>query len=171
MTFLRRNLLTLISFVITQSVLAASLPTASTVSSNESTKNKFYGVEIYTLDVLQKSGHILSTDEAQKIVSFWHGRKTFGQLSSAGSYADEIKNKTTGTIDMSTVTHVVSNLRVNNGKLVGDIEILSTPAGEHLKQLLHNGLVLFKPYGFANVDNNGNMTNYQLVRIDAIYTK
>lgn len=171
MTALRRNLLALIGFIITQSILATSLPTVGTMSSNENTKNKLYGIEIYTLDVLQKSGHILSIDEAQKIVSFWHGRKVFGQLSSAKSYADEIKNKTTGTIDMSTITHVVSNLRVNNGKLVGDIEILSTPAGEHLKELLHNGLVLFKPYGFANVDNDGNMTNYQLVRIDAIYTE
>lgn len=169
MTISRRDLLIGIGFIIAEPVLAASLPVIPVTPAQQNTRKNLYGVEIYTLDTLQRSGHILSTDEAQKIVSFWQGRKIFGQLSSASSYAEEVKGKITGTVDMSIITHVVSNLKVDNGKLIGDIEILSTEAGEQLESLYHYGLVSFKPYGFANIDSDGNMTSYKLVRIDAIY--
>lgn len=170
MTISRRNLLVSIVATTVTLICSALTTNSSPVPQQEKLGNAAIGVKIYTLNTLQKSGHILSTDEAQKIVSSWQGRSIFGQMASAEVYKSEAERGMTGMVDISSVTHTVSNLRIVDNFLVGDIGFLPTEIGEKVQSLFYYGLVSFKPYGYSNIDSNGNMTNYRLIRIDAIQT-
>ncbi len=86
---------------------------------------------------------------------------------SLGCFASDIASYTNGgAFDASNCTHIITRLEFVNNMLFGDIEILSTPKGLLLQQIIDNPDTLFGPRGRGHIDANGVISNYQLHAID-----
>lgn len=86
-----------------------------------------------------------------------------------GGLLGEITMPERASIDLTRVSHQVTELRVEDGWVVGKIKVLNTPGGQALKSLLDGKVDLnFAPRGMGYVDGNGLVTNYQLISIDVV---
>ena len=73
------------------------------------------------------------------------------------------------TLDLTGVSHMVNNLRIiEHGDLVGEVMVLDTPIGAVLSKMLHDGEVDFRMAGTGTVDENGVVSNYQAISINAV---
>jgi len=79
---------------------------------------------IYPLPILQR--------EAQKYTDFIRERRALGELDHPDSPVVNLKN----------VSHNITEMHFNGENLMGTIEILSTPSGNILKELLKNDIRL-----------------------------
>lgn len=71
------------------------------------------------------------------------------------------------TVDLEDVAFVYSNPALEDGVLYVDVQILETPKGKALMDVIEH--VDFKPVGFGNVDeNNVLQDDYELISINAI---
>lgn len=71
-------------------------------------------------------------------------------------------------ISLSNVSHITTNLEIINGILYGQVEILSTPQGNILKNLINESTVIFRPRGTGEVNSDGTISDYKLISFDAI---
>ncbi len=72
------------------------------------------------------------------------------------------------TILLSDAAFVVRNLRVENAKLIGDMELVDTPRGRDFEPIA--SLVRYAPAGIGYVNDEGviDEDDYQLLCVDAI---
>lgn len=71
-----------------------------------------------------------------------------------------------GKINVRDVSHTVSNLRIEDDNLVGDLKILSTPPGQELSFLLDS--VTFRMLGMGNVEEDGMVSDFSFIAINAV---
>ncbi len=71
-------------------------------------------------------------------------------------------------VNISAISHKINNLRIENGKLIGDVTILKTPNGKLLEKLLEFPGSGFRPRSFCDVDENGVVSNLQIIAIDFV---
>jgi hypothetical protein len=72
-------------------------------------------------------------------------------------------------ISLDKVSHQVKNIRQIGDDLVGDIEILETPCGKIVKELLNNGLdVRTSIRAIGTVDEEWNVSDLKLITFDLI---
>jgi len=69
-------------------------------------------------------------------------------------------------LDLSEISHVAKHPFIKEGKVFCEINVLDTPKGRKLKEMLKT--VVFRVSGTGEVDGSGKITNYNLVSIDAI---
>lgn len=75
-----------------------------------------------------------------------------------------------GYVDLNEVSHMVRNLRIDeDGYLLGDVEVLQTDKGDILGQLLDEVQIDFRVSGTGDVDENGVVSNFKFLSIDAVY--
>ncbi len=77
-----------------------------------------------------------------------------------------VPNGTVPGINLTEVSHMAKNLRIEDGNLVADIEVLKTPRGQELQWMMDN--CDFRPNGYANIDKDGIVSNYSLHCVSAI---
>jgi len=71
-------------------------------------------------------------------------------------------------ISLSRVSHLITNIELKNNYLMGEVEILNTPNGNILNDLLNTNTIVFRPRGIGNVDENGYTILTNLITFDAI---
>lgn len=73
-------------------------------------------------------------------------------------------------VDLGGVSHQVENLRIEDGFLVGDLVVLSTPQGKILDQILENlsAEANFRTCGYGNVDDFGVVTDFEIVSVSLV---
>lgn len=103
-------------------------------------------------------GHIYTTAQIQDMISTQEGKILYGQIGmpSSGSMA----------MDLGTVSHMASNLRLVDGELLADIETMDTPAGHILGSDI--SLFEFRTTGLGRVLDDGTITEYTLTGINAV---
>lgn len=70
-------------------------------------------------------------------------------------------------ICLISASHVISNLRIENDILVGDLKLLNTTNGKKLEYILLSGNCgEFRPTGYGVVGQNGVIQKYELFSID-----
>lgn len=69
--------------------------------------------------------------------------------------------------DLSNYSHVITNLNIEDNKLMATLDILDTPKGRRLVEALNAGNVGFSVRGQGNVENNI-ATDYELESVIAI---
>ena len=142
---------------------------ASLTSHTGSNPNCIIGAELIELDKPMGSGRIYSTAEVQKVVSIWRGKKVRGRLV-VDDYLSENGRISWIEPPIAESSHIASNLRISGELLVCDIEILSSPAGGVLTELVRLGLADFRAYGVGSSDNAGYVSDFKLIRIDVFPT-
>ena len=93
---------------------------------------------------------------------------------------DECKNKTiygkigmcdSPNIDLSEVSHVVTNLRIEKDMVIGTVSIIENKNGNGLKKMLKNQSVVFRTQGEANITGSGEIDSFKLLSINVIDKK
>jgi hypothetical protein len=120
-------------------------------------------VQILKLDELTKNNRIYSTAVIEKSL------ENIVEPVYGGTGCNAI-NMVTGEMNLQEISHKVENLRIEDGYLVGDVTILSTPAGVILKDLLN--IVEFRPAGISVVSMNESrnilIDEYKIISICAL---
>ena len=119
---------------------------------------------IMVVDQPNHNNRIYSADCIQKEVDRLQGKELYGQIGMPE----------TPTIHLIDVTHKVSNLRMEQNKLIGDITIVDFPDGNPLKHLIENTNVCFRSAGLGNISENEDpngaylVTNFTLTGVHAV---
>lgn len=120
-------------------------------------------VRICQADVPNKNGRTYTRETLEGLTKTKPDEVILGTLG--------MPTELTGNLDLSKVSHSVSNLRIDEGGyLVGDFTVLETPHGKILKELLSapDSTISFRTAGFANIIEDGIVSNFELISINAV---
>jgi hypothetical protein len=67
---------------------------------------------------------------------------------------------------LSDASHTITDVRIEGDKLIGKIHLLDTMPGRALAMVLSE--MDFRPRGMATIDENGVVSDYTLISIDAV---
>jgi hypothetical protein len=110
---------------------------------------------IYPKEVLESS--------IKKLKEDIDNRRFMGEL----KYDGYSGNERGSAVNLSSVSHIVTDIYFDNDdNLVGEIEILETPRGKDLKEIID--LVSFRPRGMGNITEDKKVENYIMISVDAI---
>ena len=72
-------------------------------------------------------------------------------------------------VTLDNVSHIVRGLHLEGDTVVATIELMNTPKGETLRELLKiEGGPVFRTRGTGLVDEHGVVSQYQLISVDAV---
>ena len=117
-------------------------------------------VRICQADVPNKNNRTYSTEALQNAVDKLPRPELLGTIGMP------VSDK----VDLFNVSHSVSNLRLEDGYLVGTMKVLETPQGKMLKELLSTPPSLdFRLAGVGKVDRNGVVSDFTITSVNAVY--
>ena len=73
-------------------------------------------------------------------------------------------------VDLSNVSHMVTDLRIEESKIVADIQVLKTPKGIILQEKIDANEVEIVQRGLGKIGKDNIVTDYELIAIDAVKT-
>ncbi len=83
-------------------------------------------------------------------------------------FVGELDQISSTSVNVSNVSHIVKNIRIEDNKVLADIQILNTPRGHQLKELLDEKKISFVPRGLGKIDSDRTISDYKLISIDAV---
>jgi len=115
-------------------------------------------IKILKLDAANKNGRIYATATIQSAIDRLENKAVLGTLGMPSE----------ASVQLSEVSHVVNNLSIEDGYLVGNATVLKTQKGEELKKLLAENKIVFRTAGIGKIDENGKVSEYNIISIGAI---
>lgn len=120
-------------------------------------------------DVLNKNGRIYTKEALERMIAQFEERKNltgcfFGEL----DYPESSGREDFTTVLLTNVSHNVKKMWIEEGVLYGEIQILQTPAGEKIKELLQNQSVVFRSRAIGNVNEDGTVEIEKIISFDAV---
>lgn len=112
--------------------------------------------KIIKLDEVSVAGNYYSTEVMQKAIDALEGKDVLGTVGINPSTS----------INVAEVSHIVRNLAIEDGWLVGDIVVLKTPKGAILEALPEDAYQ-FAPCGTGIKDEEGKVSDFNLLSIYA----
>lgn len=104
---------------------------------------------------------------AEKMVNEFNKREeaSFGELGYPKENFQEI--------NVRNISHKIEEIHINeeNKSIEGTIEILDTPSGKMVKEILEevkDSKLSCRPRGVGEVDEDGNVTNFELISFDLV---
>jgi len=118
--------------------------------------------------VPNKNNTVYPRSILNKIVSDFNEKETQDLLGQLGMPDD-------GRVHFSKVSHAVRELRMSGDKLVADIEIMDTPCGKQLVDLIESGMIAFRLQGVGSTHLKGIVKvvddGYKMISINAVSTE
>lgn len=72
-------------------------------------------------------------------------------------------------VNLDRVSHMITNMYMNENNGIGKLKILPTPMGNIVKTLLESGVKLgVSSRGSGNVNESGNVTDFEIVTVDIV---
>jgi len=72
-------------------------------------------------------------------------------------------------INLDRVSHMITNIQMNERDGIGKLKMLPTPMGNICKTLLESGVKLgVSSRGSGNVDGSGNVSDFEIVTVDIV---
>jgi hypothetical protein len=121
--------------------------------------------KIQELDKPNKNNRIYPKEEIEKsIVKFNETADAMNGVPGMIDYPDGLQ------IDMTKVSHVVKNLRIEDNYLVGDFTVLKTPEGKKLSELLNASpaTVAFRTLGTGTVGEDGVVKDFTIISVSMV---
>lgn len=125
-------------------------------------------VEIATADVPNLNNRVYTRAALENACTEFQGKECLGMLGMPEytGLGDECA------VDMNRVSHVVTNLRMEDDRLIGDVRVLDTPCGNIVRQLIEAGATpMFRSAGIGNIKQVGDhfeVTDFRLVSVNAV---
>lgn len=92
------------------------------------------------------------------------------RIKSGMTLMGEMGQSSSPTIDMSKVTHTITEVRLVDGVLYADVNVLGTPSGRVLADMIEKKEpIAFRTRGAGKIDKDGTVSDYTLWSIDAVY--
>lgn len=113
-------------------------------------------------DKPNKNGHIYPTTVLEHVVETFKDKTCGGMIGMPAT--EEI-------VPLNEMSHVVNNIRLENGYLVGNITILKTPMGSMLMEILPHVDIAYRTAGTGKITDVGTITEFQLTCIAAVPAK
>jgi hypothetical protein len=104
--------------------------------------------KILEIGVPNTNNRIYPRNVIDDMVVSWTGKSIFGMIGMPTGISCTLP------INMTQISHVVENIRVEDNWLVGDVKVLKTPQGAILDNNLSLGVGVFRPAGFATTSQN-----------------
>ena len=114
-------------------------------------------VTILHINKKNLNNHIYNEDAVKNMIDKINNNTVYGGVGMCNS-----RN-----LDLSKVSHVVTNLRIEGDRMVGTISIRDDKNGQRLKEMMANTDVVFRVQG-EGCCNNGEISNFKLLSINAI---
>ena len=138
---------------------------ASLIESQDGSKNLFLSGRFMTGGEKNGNGRIYPVDEISKVVE-----NAMARIKSGESLLGELNHPDNLSIDLSNVSHVITELKMDGNYAVGKAKILNTPSGNIARGLLEGGVRLgVSSRGTGNVVE-GNVSDFNLVTVDIVAT-
>ena len=109
------------------------------------------------------NGRIYSIDTVQQMIAMFN-RRTNLTSPMIGNLGFPVNGEST----LSNISHAVKNLNVKGDVLEAEIEILETPCGKILSELLKHNEIVFRPTSSGYVYDSGDVSVCDFLSIDAI---
>lgn len=91
------------------------------------------------------------------------------QIRSGDSVLGECDHPEELTVNLDRVSHMITEMSMDNANGVGKLKILPTPCGNIVKTLIESGVKLgVSSRGSGNVDDNGYVSEFEIVTIDIV---
>lgn len=119
-----------------------------------------------TLDKPNANGRIYPRAVGEAIIEQAKEKIVFGVLGSTD--LNEYQNSEVSHLDVSlgNASHTITDLRIEGDHLIGKIHLLETVSGRALAMVLSE--MDFRPRGMGTIDENGVVSDYTLISIDAV---
>lgn len=111
-----------------------------------------------------RNGRIYPREELEKAIAIFEAKGGLGQF-----YTEEWPRPEPAMINIAQVSHRIKNLALNkDGELIGEVEILKTPMGDVLAEIISAGTARFAPTGYGTVASDGTVTGYTMTSVDVV---
>jgi len=120
-------------------------------------------VQLLRLDVPNGNGRCYTTEAVEAAIKKLNGAPLLGTIGIPEPNGD---GNSFINLDIRKVSHTVSNLRIEDGFLVGDMKILQTDPGSELSFMLDS--VAFRPNSIGKVSTDGFVSDLTFVSVSAV---
>lgn len=113
-------------------------------------------------DVVERNGRMYPQAELEKAVTKFQ-EKVKNQQGVLGILGEP---EHAGKINLYEISHAVTNVRMEDDKMVADLKVLDTPNGKILKQMLEAGASpQFSVSGYGSVRDDGTVVDFEIVTV------
>lgn len=122
---------------------------------------KQYIAEVFKADVVTSNGRIYTKECLEDINEYIKK-----QITADNNLLGEFMSSYSMLFNTKNISHKIIDSYIENDSLFVKLEILPTPAGKTLTEMLEKGLSLYAcPRGFGNLENR-NVYDYELIAVD-----
>jgi hypothetical protein len=145
--------------------IQAKLKIKEEVDEAEGSEKRFYleGIMLQG-DKINQNKRRYPVSEIRKAVDFMNN-----EIKQGNDILGEVDHPDQLNINLDRVSHVITKIWMDGSDAIGRLKILRTPAGAIIESLLKEGIKLGESSrGTGNVDNNGNVSDFEIVTIDIV---
>lgn len=124
---------------------------------------KTVGAKILDIGKPTKSGYVYNEEAVNSIVE---QANKIGIV--IGQPCSTVDQRSPSSVDLAKASHIVSDLRVEDGALFAKVTFLGTPNGEICEELYGNERLEVGVRCVGNVSDNGELSNVSLISFDLI---
>ena len=114
------------------------------------------------LDIPNKNGRIYTKECMKKAIA------DTKKLIEEKRFLGELEQPQYTDINLSNVSHMITDLRIEENKIVADIQVLKTPKGFLLQEMMDAKEIEFVQRGLGKIGKDNIVTDYTLIAIDAV---
>lgn len=139
---------------------------AGLMEMQDSAKNIFLNGILMQADVRNGNKRVYPLEEISRAV------ESIQQRIAEGHYImGELNHPDSLSIDLSRVSHAITEIKMDGANAVGKCKLLNTPMGNIAKGLLEGGIKLgVSSRGTGNVTNEGMVSDFNFVTVDIVAT-
>lgn len=140
-------------------------PTQAALCEQQSGGNLFLNGIIAQASIRNGNGRIYALSELSKAMESVAQQISDGHLS-----VGELGHPDVLTINLSNVSHAITEVRMDGNNAIGKMKILNTPAGNIAKGLIEGGVRLgVSTRGTGNVNEAGEVSDYSFCCLDIVH--
>ena len=114
--------------------------------------------KLFSCDGISHDGRIFPKDVMEKAIKDFNENKEVGWITRENNEVYPSLNDTIGTLKKVTSEE--------NGEVFGDVQLLPTPEGEFVKNMIETDNIHISPVGYGEVDENGVVKNIDITHFN-----
>ena len=116
--------------------------------------------EFIKFNTPNKNGICYSKDGADDLILQFNSRKhpMFGEMG---------RDTNLELVTLMNISHKINDITSDGDSMIATIEILDTPKGRDLQMYIDMDMIEFKPNGYCEMGENGEITKLTLISVDA----
>ena len=114
--------------------------------------------KLFSCGGISHDGRIFPKDVMEKAIKDFNENKEVGWITRENNEVYPSLNDTIGTLKKVTIEE--------NGEVFGDVQLLPTPEGEFVKNMIETDNIHISPVGYGEVDENGVVKNIDITHFN-----